>query len=602
MNNKKDLAIVFGITKDLDFALATVLFGIKEHFSFKNYDIIVYHNGLSEERQKFLCEIMPCQFILYKNNLKETDFDKACLALYSNMCLARFECFDLLKKYKKIIWHDVDILIQKDFVGLLDYANKTGLAMTYNDIGFLTEANFNSLIENYNMFLPLINSGIIVFSDILKDYDKMKDWCYNKVKELNVKLRYIDQGILNILVQEFKINVEPINISKYCCHPARKNSKNAVIVHTYGYDKFWNANYLQEKFPVWSEYLISWAKIIRNYYNKAPKNPVISVVMSIYNRTAYLDDAINSILNQTYGNFELIIVVEYSDYQKELNDILSKYKDKRIVIINNKEKLGFAASLNVGIKMAKGKYVARMDDDDIALPLRFEKQLKFLESNPDVSVVGTAIKTFMGDSREIYPQMDSEIIKTYTLINNQMYHPTVMFRKNDLMKHNLFYSNDYKTEDAELWSRVVKYLKMANMKDILLKYRVNGENETAIAKESVFMSDVKIIQKQLKENLNINLSLEDCMYLSGRISKYGYIFNRGEIFTKRNKLIKKVIKQNNKFKYYNKKYLRELFELNNESVFKKIVKKMIRPIYSRLMYRIETMVDGKMWNFKNENL
>ena len=71
---------------------------------------------------------------------------------------------------------------------------------------------------------------------------------------------------------------------------------------------------------------------------------------------------------------------------------------------------------------------------------------------------------------------------------------------------------------------------------------------------------------------------------------------------KRNKLIKKVIKQNNKFKYYNKKYLRELFELNNESVFKKIVKKMIRPIYSRLMYRIETMVDGKMWNFKNENL
>ena len=168
------------------------------------------------------------------------------------------------------------------------------------------------------------------------------------------------------------------------------------------------------------------------------------------------------------------------------------------------------------------------------------------------------------------------------------------------MKHNLLYSNDYKTEDAELWSRVVKYLKMANMKDILLKYRVNGENETAIAKESVFMSDVKIIQKQLKENLNINLSLEDCMYLSGRISKYGCIFNR-EIFTRRNKLIKKVIKQNNKIKYYNKKYLRELFELNNESVFKKIVKKMIRPIYSRLMYRIETMVDGKMWNFKNEN-
>lgn len=602
MSEKKDLAIVFGITKNLDFALATVLIGIQKYFSVQKYDVIVYHDGLEKEKMDFLNNIVKCKFIKYENNLSEKEFNKESLKLYSNMCLARFECFELLKEYKKIIWHDVDILIQKDFAELLNYGNKSGLAMTYTDIGFLTEANFNCEIDGYNMFLPLLNSGIIVFSDILKDFEIMKQWCYDMVKKLNVKLRYTDQGVLNLLVQEFNINVEPIDIEKYCCHPSRKNSKNAAIIHTYGYDKFWNANYLREKFPEWEVFLEEWGRIVRKKYgNSKPENPIISVVMSLYKRTTYFNEALNSILNQTFGNFEIIIVVEYSDEQEKINKLIKKFNDKRIIVVNNEEKLGFAKSLNKGIELASGKYIARMDDDDISLPIRFERQLAYFKEHPDISILGTAVVNFMNDKREIYPTVDSEIIKTYTLINNQMYHPTIMMVREDIIKYNLFYDPEYKTEDAELWSRAVKVVKLANMKEILLKYRVCEENETSIAKQDVFNSDLKIIQKQLKENLRLDLPLSDIIYLSGRISSYGYYYNK-EILKKRNKLTKIVYNQNKKIKYYNNDYLRQLLEINKNDFIKRFIKMLLRPIYNRLMYRIDLMVDNKLWNFKNEIL
>ena len=389
MKNKKELAIVFGITSDYDFALANVLIGIKKHFNYKNeYDIIVYHDGLNEEIKETLNKIMPCTFFKFKSRVNEKLLSEENLKLYSNMCLARFECFDLLKKYRKVIWHDVDILIQDNFSELLKLGEKSGLAMTYTDIDFLTEANFNEIIPNYNMFLPLLNSGIMVFGDKLSRYEEMTNWCYKKLSELNKKVRYLDQGILNLLVQEYNINVEPIDINKFCCHPARKNYKKASIIHAYGFDKFWNANYLYEKFPEWQSNLLEWAKLKKEYYfeNRKDEKPLVSVIMSIFKRVSFLDEAIESILNQTFANFELLIVVEYSEEQENINNyIFKKFKDKRIRIINNKERLGFAESLNVGIKSAKGKYIARMDDDDISLPLRFEKQVNFLEKNKDIT-------------------------------------------------------------------------------------------------------------------------------------------------------------------------------------------------------------------------
>lgn len=598
---KKQLAMVFGITKDLDFALANVLISMKKNGNMPDMDIYIYHDGLSKEKEEIINRISPCNFIKYHNNISDDTFDSSYLKLYSNMCLARFECFDMLKKYKKVIWNDVDILIQNDISGLMEYGNKTGLAMTYSDINFLVEANFNGLIDEYNMCLPLLNSGIIVFSDKLENYDKMTSWCYDQIKKYNKRLRYLDQGVLNLLVQEFNIKVEPIDISKYCCHPMRSNSQKAAIVHSYGYDKFWNSNLLQEKFPLWVECNKYWEEMLKDYREKNLKKnavPEISVIMSVYERYTYLKEAIESILNQTYQNFELIIVVEKSEKQEEINEFINKIKDQRIVIINNDEKLGFAQSLNVGIKKARGKYIARMDDDDISLPSRLEKQYNFLESNPDISILGTAVKQFMNRNDIFYPESDSEKIRTYTLINNQMFHPTIMLRKEIINKYNLYYDSNYKTEDAELWSRAVKYVKMSNLKEVLLYYRICDENETQVAAVEVLDSDIRIIGKQLEENLNLQLSKKELYLICGRVSNYGPIYNK-ELLRQKKEIAKKIYNVNKKIGYYNPKYLAEVLELeNNQNYFKRILKKILKPIYKKLMYRVEILVDNKIKEYK----
>lgn len=595
MNKKKKaLALVFGITKNYDFALANVLLGIKEKSRLKIFDIIVYHDGLSEEKMECLNNILPCTFIEYKNDIITEEFDQENLKLYSNMCLARYECFDLLHKYKTVIWNDVDILIQGDLRGLLDYGHKSGLAMTYTDIGFLTEANFNGLIDEYNMCLPLINSGIIVLTDKLVNYEEMKKWCYSTLKKYARKLRYLDQGVLNLLVQEFNIAVEAIDIAKYCCHPERNYSGNANIVHSYGYDKFWTSNVLKKKFPLWCVNDDKWAKILINYRKKMNCIPLISVVMSVYERYTYLEEALNSILNQTFQNIEIIIVIEYSKCQKEIEKFIKGFSDDRIVVICNEERLGFAESLNVGIRVAKGKYIARMDDDDISLPWRLEKQFDYLESHSEISILGTSVHLFMNRDYDIYPETDSEKIKVRTLINNQMFHPTIMMRKDVIEKYDLYYSKDFKTEDAELWSRAVKYVKISNLSEVLLNYRVCNENETSNAVFDVLKSDVAIIDKQLKENLGLSLTLKELYLVCGRVSKYGYVNNK-ELLKQKRAACLKVYKANKKYRYYNMKYLAEVLELNNQqNIFKRVGKKLLKPIYSRLMYRVEMLINEKI--------
>ncbi len=594
---KKELAMVFGITKDLDFALANVLFSMKENGNMPNMDIYVYHDGLSSEKEEILNNIFPCTFIKYENNIDSTNLDADCLKLYSNMCLSRFECFDLLNKYKKVIWNDVDILIQNDISGLLKYGSKSGLAMTYSDINFLTEANFNGLIDNYNMCLPLLNSGIIVFSDALNGYEKMTQWCYDQVKKYNKQLRYLDQGVLNLLVQEFNIEVESIDIQKYCCHPLRNNVKNAAIIHSYGYDKFWNSDYLKQKFPKWDEFNKKWEELVKDYRKRNLKqevNPEISVVMSVFKRYTYLKESIESILNQTFQNFELIIVIEKSEKQEEINKFIKETEDDRIIIINNKKKLGFAESLNVGIKNARGKYIARMDDDDISLPERLEKQYIFLENNHNIDILGTAVKQFMNKNDIYYPETDPEKVKAYTLINNQMFHPTIMMRKEIIEKYNLYYDSNYKTEDAELWSRAVKWVKMSNLKEILLYYRICDENETFNFAFEVLDSDIKIIGKQLEQNLGIKLNTKELYLLSGRVSKFAPIYNK-ELLKQKQKIAKRIYKVNKKVKYYNNHDLATVLELENtQSLLKRILKKLLKPIYSRLIYRVEVLVDSKI--------
>ncbi|HOL87585.1 MAG TPA: glycosyltransferase family 2 protein, partial [Defluviitoga tunisiensis] len=207
------------------------------------------------------------------------------------------------------------------------------------------------------------------------------------------------------------------------------------------------------------------------------REPMISVIMPVYNGEKYLPEAIESILNQTYKNFEFIIINDGSTDRTE--EIILSYKDDRIIYVKNEKNLQIVESLNKGINLAKGKYIARMDADDISLPKRLEKQIEFMEKNTHVGVCGTWMKTF-GEKNEVWkmPISHDEIVVSM-LFNSCIMHPTAVIRTKVLKENNLYYDQKYnKVEDYELWTRLVKYTQFANIPEILLKYRI-FENDSS---------------------------------------------------------------------------------------------------------------------------
>ncbi len=223
------------------------------------------------------------------------------------------------------------------------------------------------------------------------------------------------------------------------------------------------------------------------------KDIVISVIMSVYNAELYLSDAIESTLNQSYENFEFIIINDGST--DDSLKILKKYalKDSRIKIINRSNK-GLVYSLNEAISMSKGKYIARMDADDICPPSRLDVQLDCMEKN-DLDICGGHYKLIneKGDFIRLNKVPLVHDMCTLSLLFKVPFaHPSVLIRKNFLIKHALAYgqSNYKKAEDLDLWIRMHKHgAKFGNVDNIVLSYRVVQDslfrkNKSLIIKES----------------------------------------------------------------------------------------------------------------------
>lgn len=202
-------------------------------------------------------------------------------------------------------------------------------------------------------------------------------------------------------------------------------------------------------------------------------NPKISVIMSVYDGEKYLDESILSILNQTFKDFEFIIINDCSTDNSLY--IIKQYakKDKRIVLIENEENIGLTKSLNKGLKIAKGKYIARMDADDVALSERFNKQYDYLEKNKNVFLLGTSAMMIDEDgNRSIKITAITQEKKIYSRLRkkNTIIHSSIMFR-NDF---ELFYRENFKyAQDYDLYLRVLSEGKIIkNILEVLLYYRV----------------------------------------------------------------------------------------------------------------------------------
>lgn len=207
-------------------------------------------------------------------------------------------------------------------------------------------------------------------------------------------------------------------------------------------------------------------------------SPTVSVVMPVYNAQKYLGEAVDSILSQTFSDFELIILNDGSSDSSHA--ILSEFvaKDARIVYKNFTRNRGLPSVLNDGIRISHGRYIARMDQDDISLPERLEKQVNYLQIHPEVGICGSWAEIIGERAGEIlkYPCAHDEIYAKM-LFENALVHPTVMMRSSVIRQHGLLYDTlATHIEDYELWSRALPLVCFANISEPLLQYRLHGAN------------------------------------------------------------------------------------------------------------------------------
>jgi glycosyltransferase involved in cell wall biosynthesis len=203
------------------------------------------------------------------------------------------------------------------------------------------------------------------------------------------------------------------------------------------------------------------------------KNPKVSVILAVFNGEDYIKDAIDSILRQTYSNFELIIIDDGS--KDNTVNIIKDLIDPRIKLIEQ-ENRGLAASLNRAIEISSGKFIARQDHDDLSLPTRLEKQVRFLEENPEYAILGTHssiwVENVQTDRGHKHP-IDFPTLNFKLLFDCFFVHSSVMIRKSalDSVGHYTTDPSRQPPEDFELWSRVVRKYKVANLSEPLLIYR-----------------------------------------------------------------------------------------------------------------------------------
>lgn len=264
-------------------------------------------------------------------------------------------------------------------------------------------------------------------------------------------------------------------------------------------------------------------------------HPIISVIMAVFNSEIFLSQSIESILRQTYSNFEFIIVDDASTDKSF--EIIHTYadKDKRIRVLKNQKNLGLGASLNRAIQVATGEYLARMDADDVSLDGRFQKQLSFMIEHPEIKILGGSLEFFDENNSvagKLSCPMSAPIIRWNMLLGNGQIvgHPGVFMRKEFIEKIGR-YSDSRAAQDFELWSRTfeIEPFPIANLSDTILYYRQHPKtntNQLNSLQEQVAISTRK---KNISKLLDREISEE--VVRSFRHTRFDYSNMRQNILT-----------------------------------------------------------------------
>lgn len=210
--------------------------------------------------------------------------------------------------------------------------------------------------------------------------------------------------------------------------------------------------------------------------------PKVTVLMPVYNGERYLAEAMKSILNQSFTDFEFLIINDGST--DRTLEIASSFEDHRVQVVSNTRNEGLIAALNRGLALAQGEYIARMDQDDISLPMRLEKQVSFMDAHDDIGVLGTAFQLIDKEGTAIsmpviFPR--SHHVLTWSLFYYSPFvHPSVMFRKITVVAAGGYSARATHAEDYDLWFRLSRLTRLSNLPDILILLRKHDTNITTI--------------------------------------------------------------------------------------------------------------------------
>lgn len=293
-------------------------------------------------------------------------------------------------------------------------------------------------------------------------------------------------------------------------------------------------------------------------------SPLVSVLIPCYNVEDYVVEAVTSILNQTYQNIEVIAINDCStDSTKHKLEELAR-TDTRIKVYNNEVNLKLIKTLNKGVGLCSGKYIARMDADDIALPQRIEKQVAFLEKNEDYSVVSTMFYTFRTGSTKKYlykNPVTNEELQAYLLFKSGICHPAVMMRKTLFTKLELKFEEEYlHVEDYALWSKALYCTKLANINEPLLLYRVHA-NQVSTLNEQAQINNKKAVFKLHCEKLGIP-SDSDSLNVYASVAESVPLEFSFEFLSKCENFMMALIEKNRTDNFCSDDYLRRMLSLH----------------------------------------
>jgi hypothetical protein len=235
--------------------------------------------------------------------------------------------------------------------------------------------------------------------------------------------------------------------------------------------------------------------------------PRVSVLMPMHNASQFVGRALQSVLAQTFSDFELLVI---NDGSTDGSDkVVEEYSDPRVKLHHNSGNIGVPATLNRGLELATGEYVARLDADDICVPSRLARQVSYMDAHPDVGVCGSWVRIVGAHHGFVMRRpCGSEVIRAFMCLDNPLFHPTVILRKRILDDSGLRYRQTYpRAEDFDLWERVADVSLIDNIPAVLVGYRVHGASVSATSSDAMESQTCEILGRQLSR-LGLEISEE----------------------------------------------------------------------------------------------